>query len=450
MTNDGSINYTRDAAGRLVQSGMNGSYSVNKFDGDGRLVRTSILNNNTESLVTYYLNSSVLGLAVSKLLPNGQRQESYVYAGGKKIATASPWQSLWTHEDPVTGSHGISSTQGYYGPDAEFSADGVNVGFAEPTSPAPEDSGFKYPEVAGSHDCYVGNPNCVTCYLDGTEHGCAFVSHLIDVGAARPCPNNDCGPVTARVDITYRSGRRESHTGLIDPFLLPRGADITFTGGEAVIAHAYFEFGMPDFESGVASALLHVFLSRMETEGNHFADPQNPQEPPGTPNFVNSKAVKACAEKYFQITLAGLDYQPGNGRISFQGFDEKQSSMFNSRSGWLYITPNDSKSSFQISQVTNAALKGGVAYGYTDPRDPSHPYVANDISGSSHYFWFIHELGNALAFLTGKYHVSWLTGEKVYDDSKIEPTAKQISRAGHNDPGVTFEDCVRNHVEPKP
>ena len=52
------------------------------------------------------------------------------------------------HEDPVTGSHGISLAGGLYGADAEFNADGVNVGFAEPTSPAPEDSGFKYPEVA--------------------------------------------------------------------------------------------------------------------------------------------------------------------------------------------------------------------------------------------------------------------------------------------------------------
>jgi len=55
--------------------------------------------------------------AVSKLDSNGQRQERYVYAGGKKIATASPWQSVWVHEDPVTGSR----------PDAEFTADRINV-----------------------------------------------------------------------------------------------------------------------------------------------------------------------------------------------------------------------------------------------------------------------------------------------------------------------------------
>jgi len=116
LTNDGSINYARDAAGELVQSGTSASHDVNKYDGDGRLTRTSIqYQYGSETFIHYYLNSSVLGLAVSKLDSNGQRQESYVYAGGKKIATASPWQAVWTHEDPVTGSHGISITQGYYG-----------------------------------------------------------------------------------------------------------------------------------------------------------------------------------------------------------------------------------------------------------------------------------------------------------------------------------------------
>ena len=131
---------------------------------------------------------------MSKLDSNGQRQESYVYAGGKKIATASPWQAVWTHEDPVTGGHGISITQGLYGADAEFTADGINVGFAEPTQPAPDYHDTKFMEVGGSSGCYVGNPNCVTCFLDSLEVNCGHVAHLLDVGAAKPCPDNDCGP----------------------------------------------------------------------------------------------------------------------------------------------------------------------------------------------------------------------------------------------------------------
>ena len=101
-----------------MQSGTTASHDVNKYDGDGRLTRTSIqYQNGSETFIHYYVNSSVLGWAVSKLDSNGQRQESYVYAGGKKIATASPWQSVWVHEDPVTGSR----------PEAEFTADRINL-----------------------------------------------------------------------------------------------------------------------------------------------------------------------------------------------------------------------------------------------------------------------------------------------------------------------------------
>lgn len=176
---------------------------MNKYDGDGRLTRTSIqYQNGSETFIHYYLNSSVLGLAVSKLTSNGQRQESYVYAGGKKIATASPWQAVWVHEDPVTGSR----------PDAEFTADGINVGFAEPTQPASEAPDFKYPEVAGSSDCYPGNPNCVACYMDHVEHDCREVSGLLSQGLAKPCPDNDCGPHTAYNPHTKQNELQLVHT----------------------------------------------------------------------------------------------------------------------------------------------------------------------------------------------------------------------------------------------
>src|SRR5712671_2381293 len=181
LTSNGNNNYGRDAAGRLVTEGPSPSPFVNKYDGDGRLTRTSIqYQNGSEVFIHYYVNSSVLGWAVSKLDSNGQRQESYVYAGGKKIATASPSQAVWVHEDPVTGSR----------PDAEFTADGINVGFAEPTQPAPEFHDTKFMEVGGSSGCYVGNPNCVTCFLDSLEVDCGHVAHLLDAGAAKQCPDN--------------------------------------------------------------------------------------------------------------------------------------------------------------------------------------------------------------------------------------------------------------------
>ncbi len=160
VTNNGTYNYDRDAAGRPVQFGSGGFYSIKKYDGDGNLAATGFTNvYGQDPIRSYYLYSSVLGTVVSKLYAsNGQREESYVYAAGQKIATASPWQAIFTHQDPVTG----STAQ------AEFNADGINVGFAEPTAPTEDDDvGFKYPEIAGGSTCSVGNPNCVSFFVDG-------------------------------------------------------------------------------------------------------------------------------------------------------------------------------------------------------------------------------------------------------------------------------------------
>ena len=98
----------------------------------------------------------------------------------------------------MTGSRADSNTSGQFISKAEFNADGINVGFS-----APQSSGFDIPEpiaywgILGlGFSCSAGNPNCVTCYLDGFEHDCGQVGHLLDIGAAEQCPNNDCGPAS--------------------------------------------------------------------------------------------------------------------------------------------------------------------------------------------------------------------------------------------------------------
>ena len=213
LSNDGNNSYARDAAGRHVQRGMGITYFGSKFDGDGRLVGTS-LTSLGGTAVTYYLNSSVLGLAVAKLYGNGQKVESYVYAGRRKLATATPWQLIRSHADPITGSHGHSVSTGYYGADGEFNANGVDVGLAEPTQEEPE-SGFKYPEVAGGAGCYPGNPNCVTLYLDGmVEENWGRAAQLERAGAIKPCPDNDCSP---RTIYNPQTGRHELSPVHYDP-----------------------------------------------------------------------------------------------------------------------------------------------------------------------------------------------------------------------------------------
>lgn len=81
---------------------------------------------------------------------------------------------------------------------------------------------------------------------------------------------------------------------------------------------------------------------------------------------------------------------------------------------------------------------------------PRQPYVAGDWPGSAfgQYGKFIHELGNALGFLTGKFYLN-IMEQRIYRDHSIRPTPEQIGRwEGDDDPGVVFEDCVfGRHVD---
>src|SRR5437763_2937079 len=185
VTNDGSTNYTWDAVGRVTQSGNSPSFHTVKFDGDSNSVRTSMLftSNNTEGSVTYYLRSSVLGSTIAKLNVNGQRIESYVYSGGGKLATSAGGTVIWQHQDPVTGSLSASFSSGSYGSVAERDADGVDVGFNEPTQPDPEIPEQVFERVGRGSSCGIGNPNCITCYWDGGETDCGRVSTLAGAGA---------------------------------------------------------------------------------------------------------------------------------------------------------------------------------------------------------------------------------------------------------------------------
>src|SRR5437588_9083276 len=145
---------------------------------------------------TYYLNSTVLGgLTVAELNSSGQRTKRYLYAGARKLAEEVNGSVTWSHEEPISGSRGDSTSSGAYVPKAEFNADGVDVGLQAPEAPEP-DSNRDWPMLTfgtGAH-CSAGNPNCVTCSMDGFEQDCAQVAQLMDVGTAAQCLNNDCGP----------------------------------------------------------------------------------------------------------------------------------------------------------------------------------------------------------------------------------------------------------------
>jgi RHS repeat-associated protein len=173
------------------------------------------------------------------------------------------------------------------------------------------------------------------------------------------------------------------------------------------------------------------------------------QELPGTPSFVNSRKVYECAQKLFQTSLEGLTYKPDRGLMQFQAEIPRHGYIWDSRE-IVTITADLSQTVDWLTKMTNAARKGGSAYAWTDPNRPKQPYVARDFPGSAFglYGKFVHELGNALGFVTGKFSLGYWGNRNYYDD-KIKPTPEQISRwEGDDDPGVVFEDCVfGRHVD---
>jgi hypothetical protein len=126
LTHDDTTTYTRDAANRIVAAAGGGSSSTVKYDGDGLMVwrQLSVPSNPPSTQTNYYLNSSILGLAVAELNASGQKITGHVYAGGRKIADAGVGYLAWSHTEPVTGSNGQSTANGLYVPTAEFNADG--------------------------------------------------------------------------------------------------------------------------------------------------------------------------------------------------------------------------------------------------------------------------------------------------------------------------------------
>jgi YD repeat-containing protein len=193
---DDATTYTRDAAGRIVSGAGEHSSRASKFDGDGRLMWTSLemrFRFHPIVEVNYYLTSTISGLAVAEMDSSGQRTKGYIYSNGRKVAEYAGGNMSWSHTDPVTGGRGDSTLSGGYVKKAEFNSDGVDVGFVNPItyqeSQVPE-PGQGLLLSLGS-ECSITDPTCQTCYLDGLEQDrCSN----INFEASEQCQDNDCGP----------------------------------------------------------------------------------------------------------------------------------------------------------------------------------------------------------------------------------------------------------------
>ena len=151
----------------------------------------------------------------------------------------------------------------------------------------------------------MADPNCTTCYLDGFEHNCGQVAHLMDIGAAT-------FDTQATVRITHTNGRIETFQGRTN---LPPGMDIRFTGAEARLAGIWFNWGMSNnFGVGAAAfgAMFAVSGSRLNDGGVFGFNSLAPMAPQNTTdlkiNHAFGDAATAISQKRGQKKDACKDF----------------------------------------------------------------------------------------------------------------------------------------------
>ena len=281
LVQDPDIIYNYDVAGNnifLNNPAQNISYTTS-FDGDGQMVKKIQASSGTVVSTTLYVRSSVLkGRVITELNGQGQKQVGYVFAGSEVLARQQNGAVAWQHRDLVTGSRVESYSNGAFNPINQLDPMGVDVGFADPfifcCDPPPVSPDIRTPLLLDGFGIPDGR-----CVLDGIAVDCGFAFQLMDMGAAVQCPNNDCGPRVVTVSITYQSGRRESQSGLTNPFsayadgrsgfmfggmlIPPGGLNVTFTGLAAQNAAAAFQAGLP---GGFASAAVAGFQAGNTTQ----------------------------------------------------------------------------------------------------------------------------------------------------------------------------------------
>jgi YD repeat-containing protein len=212
-----------DARGSLKQVNSNGWVKADiYYTGDGYEAKRETYNwsndpypNGTwgSPTTTYYIRSSVLsGEVISQTYETGAKQNTYVLAGGSKIASHFQWTVSGTtynnvnfnYSDP-SGMTSRTVTQngyiwdsggGFDGAPAEADLMGGNVGistpYVEPIEPPEPTEEFPYFEV-GNYEWGTVNGQRVTYNVDG-------LWVMFPIGLAMhnspvvQCPDNDCNP----------------------------------------------------------------------------------------------------------------------------------------------------------------------------------------------------------------------------------------------------------------
>jgi YD repeat-containing protein len=208
----GARDWTYDAAGRLTQARdtltknntTTTSTYVSAYDGDGLSLGNYSPGNPTTS--NYYMvRSTVLGGSVVTSLDSaGNKTRTTVKVDGLLTAMQNPGMVIggtfvppsitWQHRDPAGLSevgNGSGDRKGVYDPLGNY------VSFQTPPIPPAGYNPLYSPSPSGGFGSgfgFNGGSSNVTCTLNGLPTDCNAAVHALIIGAADPCPNNDCGP----------------------------------------------------------------------------------------------------------------------------------------------------------------------------------------------------------------------------------------------------------------
>jgi len=118
VTNDGSLAYAYDAAGRLKTAGTNNSC---EYDGDGRKVKQV-----SGGYPLFYLWSSVLGEPVVELDSSGGVYRAYVLSSGGQMLAVQSYDGgfYWLHTDHLGNGRKLTNSSGTVIYRAEFDPHG--------------------------------------------------------------------------------------------------------------------------------------------------------------------------------------------------------------------------------------------------------------------------------------------------------------------------------------
>ena len=164
-----------------------------EYDGDGlqlkQIISKQVNGGQPQSLITYYLRSSVLGgNIIAEYDGQGTEKLSRVFAEGEQIASLAGGGVEWRYVNPVTRDVRESDAQGKIGATTHLDPEGVDVGPTDPASiqgeanpPAPLPQAGAYasllPRSAGGMR---------TCKLEGFAIGCGWVTSLENTGHVAP------------------------------------------------------------------------------------------------------------------------------------------------------------------------------------------------------------------------------------------------------------------------